>query len=129
MKSVESHCAIVQLVFGKRSWLNALGNMGVILAGTIFWSSMSGTDSSAARFNITSRGQPAAEIVVETEHPERALAFAAQELRRYVKAMSGAELPLVRVPSRKPAIILASRPLAQDGRTLEDHREKDRYRL
>jgi len=89
MKSVASR-PIMQLVIGKHSWLTALANMGAILAGTIFGFSTSAADSASARFRITSSGQPVAEIVVEAEHSEPPIAFAAEELRRYVKAMSGA---------------------------------------
>ena len=129
MQSVENRCPRRQLVIGEHYWLVALGNIGAILASTIFCSSSPGADSPAARFSITSSGQPAAEIVVEAEHPEPPIVFAAEELRRYVKAMSGAELPLVRTPSGKPAIVLVSRPLAQDQSTLADTREQDHYRL
>jgi hypothetical protein len=128
MKSVASR-PIMQLVIGKHSWLTALANMGAILAGTIFGFSTSAADSASARFRITSSGQPVAEIVVEAEHPEPPIAFAAEELRRYVKAMSGAELSLRRALSKKPAIVLAMRPFVQDQRTLEDQREMDSYRL
>src|SRR5712672_1635350 len=48
----------------------------------------------AGKFRIASRGKPAAEIVLEAERPELPLAFAAEELQRYVKLMSGAELPI-----------------------------------
>src|SRR5438128_8309112 len=41
----------------------------------------------AGKFRIASRGKPAAEIVVEAERPELPLAFAAEELQRYVKLM------------------------------------------
>jgi hypothetical protein len=71
--------------------------------------------------------------------PPAPLAFAAQELQRYVKAMSGAELPIVPVSSRKPAIVLAIRSLRSDpfdklraghfDKLRVDPQEKERYRL
>src|SRR5258706_602314 len=123
---------------GKPSWRTsfrlylgkgALWRFGTLLAGMVFCSSTPGADSPAAGFRITSKGQPKGEIVVEGEHLEGPIAFAAQELQRYVKEMSGAELPVVQAPSKKPAIILASRLFQQDQQALEDPREEDRYRL
>ena len=70
-----------------------------------------------------------AQIVVEAEQPEAPLAFAAQELQRYIKEMSGAELPIAGQVSKKPVIVLASRPLQQAGGVLGDPREEDHYRL
>ena len=64
--------------------------------------------------------------------PEQApapVAFAAQELQRYLKAMSGAELPVVHAPSKKPGIILATGSFERDNQALEDPREEDHYRL
>ena len=105
MNSAESQHPTMQFVIGKRSWLPAVCHIGAILAGTLFCSSASGADSPTAKFRISSGGQPKAEIVMAAEAPELPLAFAAQELQRYVKAMSGAELPVVRAPSQKPAIV------------------------
>src|SRR2546430_2186011 len=80
-----------------------------------------------SKFSITSGGQPVAEIVVEAEQPEPPITFAAQELQRYVKQMSGAELPLVRARSTKPSIILESRSIEKQAS--EGPREQDHYRL
>src|SRR5258706_14381639 len=123
---------------GKPSWRTsfrlylgkgALWRFGTLLAGMVFCSSTPGADSPAAGFRITSKGQPKGEIVVEGEHLEGPIAFAAQELQRYVKEMSGAELPVVQAPSKKPAIVLAVRPLQPDQKPSEDPREVDHYRL
>src|SRR6266566_2036962 len=43
--------------------------------------------------------------------------------------MSGAELAVVHSRSKKPAVVLAVRPLLQDKKTLADPREEDHYRL
>ncbi len=80
----------------------------------------------SAKFTLTSSGKPKAEIVVANEHPELPLTFAAEELQRYVKKMSGAELPIVHASSGKSAIILETRSLQK---TAEDPCEEDHYRL
>jgi len=73
------------------------------------------------------------EIIVEDAQPESPIAFAAQELKRYVKQMSGAELIVVRASSPKPSILLAIRQLSahksQKPPELDDPREEDHYRL
>src|SRR5207248_685411 len=84
--------------------------------------------ASAGQFVIVSKGQPKAEIVVAAQQPELPLAFAAQELQRYVKDMSGAELAVVRPGTKKPAIMLNVRPL-KDNKGSEDPREDDHYCL
>src|SRR5262245_20899496 len=89
---------------------------------TVFCSAALG----AAHFSITANGKPRTEILVESAQAEP-IAFAAQELQRYVKEISGAELPIVRAASEKPAIVLISRPLEKDKRALEDPREEDHY--
>jgi len=94
-----------------------------------------GADSPAASFNIASRGRAKAEIVVEGAQPELPMVFAAQELQRYLKEMSGAELAVVKARSKKPAIVLTSRALrlarmdSRSSSVQEDAREEDRYRL
>ncbi len=80
----------------------------------------------AAKFSIASKGQPKAEIVVP-ENAEPSVAFAAEELQRYVKMISGAELPLVHSTSKKPAIVLINKPLEKEES--HDPREEDHYRL
>lgn len=82
--------------------------------------------ASAASFVVVSKGQPKAEIVLE-EQSAAPVAWAARELQRYVKAMSGAELPIVHARSKKPAIVLGQ--MLMEKATLEDPREEDRYRL
>src|SRR6185369_4690233 len=52
----------------------------------------------------------------------------AEELRRYVQKMSGAELRLVATPSGKPAILLVNRPRSR-SQSVNDAREFDSYRL
>jgi uncharacterized protein DUF4838/glycosyl hydrolase family 67 len=93
----------------------------------VLCSAASGADSPREGFNITSGGQPKAEIVVPAQ-AEPPLAFAAQELRRYVKEMSGAELRVVNAPSEKPAILLIRLPLRPE-KVREDPREADQYHL
>ena len=66
---------------------------------------------------------------MEAEPPEPPVAFAVQELRRYVKRMSGAELPVVRASSGKPALVLALRAPRREPQLAADPREEDRYRL
>jgi len=105
----------------------ALRRLGVILVAALFCCSTSGA-ASAGQFIIVSKGQPKAEIVVE-EKSEEPIVFAAQELQRYVKEMSGAELPIVRGLSKNPAIVLAIRSLQPDNKVSEDPREEDHYRL
>lgn len=112
-----------RITAGRRSRITAW--FLAILAGTVLCPFASGAD----RFNITLNGQPGAEIVVEAKQQEPPLVFAAQELQRYVKEMSGAELPVVQVPSGKPAIVLVCRPLQQDKQAPADPREEDHYRL
>lgn len=84
--------------------------------------------ASCANFIIASKGQPRAEIVV-AEQPAPPVAFAAEELRRYVKEMSGAELAVVNASSKKPAIMLVSRQWERDKQASDDPREEDHYRL
>ena len=97
-------------------------------ACAVICSAASGADSPRDEFTITSSGQPKAEIVVPAQ-AEPPVAFAAQELQRYVKAMSGAELRVLNAPSEKPAIVLLSRPLRREKEILEDSREEDHYYL
>jgi hypothetical protein len=105
------------------SWL-----LGAILAVTVLGSSTAHAASSG-QFIIVSKGQPKVEIVVEGTQAEPPVAFAAQELQRYVKGMSGAELALMHELSKKPAIVLAVRSLQPDKKASQDPREEDHYRL
>src|SRR2546423_739317 len=103
-------------------------NFGAILAATIFCSFPS-LAASSGEFMIVSRGQAKAEIVVEPSSADAPLAFATQELQRYLKQMSGAELPVVHAPTKKSAIVLAVRQSQPGNKALEDPREHDHYRL
>jgi hypothetical protein len=82
--------------------------------------------ASAGNLVLVKKGQPKAEIVVG-EEPAPPTAFAARELQRYVKEMSGAELPIVTASSKRPAVALVS--LKRDIQLTDDLREADRYRL
>src|SRR2546429_7503089 len=102
---------MIQMVFSKQ-WVSELSALGILLAGTIFLPFTSHGDSSRG-FLIASKGEPKAEIVL-TEHAEPPVVFAAQELKRYVKEISGAELAVAHARSKKPAIILGVRQLRVD---------------
>jgi hypothetical protein len=108
-----------------RAWLSCFAS----LAALTMPFDLQAAASRASRFDITSKGKPRAEIVVEEAAPDAPVAFAAQELQRYGKEVSGAELPIVPASSRKPAIVLAVRSLQHEHQAREDPREKDRYRL
>jgi len=107
------------------SLIRPLFVLGVVYA--VFSSSAMGADAPNDTFRITANGQPKAEIVVPTQ-AELPIAFAAQELQRYVKEMSGAELRVVNAASDKAAIVLVSRPRQRDSQAL-DPREEDHYHL
>jgi hypothetical protein len=68
---------------------------------------------SAADFVLVSEGQPKAEIVLAESQASGPVFFAVQELQRYVKAMSGASLPVVKTATDRPAIVVGrtGRPL------------------
>ena len=85
--------------------------------------------ASSKEFVIVSKGEAKTEIVVNDISGEGPLPFAALELQRYVKEMSGAELPIVHAQSRKPAILLTVHPLEKNAKVSEDPREQDHYRL
>ena len=106
---------MIQILPGRGSGIRPLWQFGAILAGTVFCSVTPAADSPAGAFQITSGGQAKAEIVVEVAQPEPPIAFAAQELQRYVREITGATLPIVRAPSGKPHIILITSPLARDS--------------
>src|SRR5438445_5696742 len=99
-----------------------------VLAGTVLCSFFP-LATSLGEFTIVSKDRSRSEIVVSANEAQLPLAFAAEELQRYVKAMSGAELPLVHTPSKKPFIVLAVRPLQQDQKAFDDPREEDHYVL
>ena len=70
-----------EIVKYKRSCKPALRLFEPFLAAIILCSSTS-LAASSGEFVIASRGQPNAEIVLETNQEESPLAFAAQELQR-----------------------------------------------
>jgi hypothetical protein len=105
--SIRKH-PMIQILIGKRLWIPAWWHYAAILAGALFCSPASAADTAAVEFAITESGQPKAEIVVEATQPEPPVAFAVQELQRYVREMSSAKLPIVRAPSGKPRIVLVS---------------------
>ena len=93
---------------------------------------LQGPEADGAAFKIVSRGRPQAEIILDQNNPASPLPFAARELQRYVKKMSGAELPIVPRPTGSRPILLVAGPLPEkQGRRpdSDDPRELDRYRL
>ena len=60
----------------------------------------------AADFVLVSEGRPQAEIVLADAEATGPVLFAAQELQRYIKAMSGASLPLVPTKTREDASVV-----------------------
>src|SRR6185503_9194807 len=102
--------------------MSAWRHLGALLAATLLCS-YAHEALSAGKFRMTSRGQPRTQIVVTTQ--ELPVAFAAQELQRYVKEMSGAELPIVQVPTQRSVIVLAIRSFRQDNEVAQDPREED----
>jgi hypothetical protein len=106
-----------------RQWTALL----VVLVSATFCSVTLRAGAAPAKFRLTSRGQAKAEIVLnQTEAP---MVFAAQELQRYVKEMSGAELALVHSLSKKPAIILACPLFEPKTEASLDPRDEEAYRL
>jgi hypothetical protein len=118
----------VNVRVGKLSWRTSWCRWWFIVGGTVFFCSSPAQSASSGSFVFVKKGQPKAEIVVGKQ-PALPIAFAAKELQRYVKEMSGAELPIVSAPSRKPAIVLVSQLLDGDTQALDDPREEDHYRL
>ena len=118
---------MTQKVIARYSWNIFSRHQAVILVCLIFCPFVCHGASSKA-FVLVAKGQPEAEIVLE-EQAESTVTFAARELRRYVKEMSGTELAVVPVPSKRPAILLAVRALQHDKKLLKDPREEDHYRL
>jgi hypothetical protein len=82
-------------------------------------------DSPVASIVLAAGGRAEAEIVVTSSSPEPPLEFAAHELQRYIKEISGAELPLLKQASGGPAVILISKPFGRGPDPLEE----DHYRL
>jgi hypothetical protein len=105
-------------------WKSSLPKWVAALILGFIWS-----NTFAAQFVIVSKGEPKSEIVVQSDQAQPPTRFAAEELQRYVKKMSGAELPVVHAVSRQPAIVLTVRRLTDQKELLNDPREEDRYRL
>jgi hypothetical protein len=81
--------------------------------------------TTAADFVFVSDGRPEAQIVLADREGDGPLQFAAHELQRYVKAMSGASLPIVQEATDRPAILVGlERKGPPTSPTAEDH-----YRL
>ena len=118
----------VRVRAGKLSWVTAWYRWWCMVGGTLLFFPGPAQSASSGSFVFVKKGEPRAEIV-EGSQPALPIAFAARELQRYVKEMSGAELPIVNAPSRKSAILLVSRPLERDKQVLDDPREVDHYRL
>ncbi len=66
------------------------------------------SQATAADFVMVSEGQPQAEIVLAESQASGPVLFAVQELQRYVKAMSGASLPVVQAVKDRPVIIVTA---------------------
>jgi len=69
----------------------------------------------ATEFALVSEGRPRAEIVLDKKEITAPVLFAAQELQRYVKAISGASLPVVQAATGQPAVIVTTDPQAALG--------------
>src|SRR5687767_13606191 len=61
----------------------------------------------AGDFVLVSNGQSRAQIVLAGDQTAPAVQFAAQELQRYIKTISGALVPLVQEATSQPAIVLS----------------------
>jgi hypothetical protein len=75
-------------------WLRRFTTVGT---GAVLACSLALAAPASAAVTLARNGKPAAQIVVRPDAPEPER-FAAGELRRYVKQMSGAELPVVDQP-------------------------------
>lgn len=64
-------------------------------------------------FNLTKNGQPVAEIVVSAD-AQSSVKTAAQELQKYIKKMSGAELKIVSQPGRLPPVYIGKSKFTDD---------------
>jgi len=118
----------VRVGIGNHSWIPAWCRWWLLFGGTVCFCLTLARSVCCAGFIFVNKGQPMAEIVVG-EPSALPISFAGQELQRYLKEMSGAELPIVNAPSKKPAIVLVSRSSDLDKQALEDPREEDHYRL
>jgi hypothetical protein len=88
--------------------------------------------SPAGDFVLVSEGRSRFEIRVAEREATGPVLFAAGELQRYVEAMSGASLPIVRgaAPDSGPSIVVTADPTALAGaRAQASSRSEDRYLL
>lgn len=85
----------------------------------------------AGDFVLVSNGQGTAELVVGAEQTAPPIQFAARELQRYIKAMSGAVLPIVQEATARPAIVLSCERQTQTANPREQlsPARDDRYLL
>jgi len=93
-------------------------------------------EARAADFILVSQGRARAEIVLAGSEAIGPVLFAAQELQRYVKAMSGASLPIVRAATLKGTLGVARVTMNADpqaalgtGARVPAPEAEDRYRL
>jgi hypothetical protein len=88
---------------------------------------LAATAGGAESFTLTEDGQPRARIVVGGQPPET-VAFAARELRDFVREMSGAELPIAAsAEPGTPSILLGPAAREQLGDAALEGIERDGY--
>lgn len=105
--------------------------MRILISAALVMASAIAVTPAQAEFILVSNGQPRAEIVIADSQTSGPVAFAGRELQRYVKAMSGAELPVVKAPTDRPAIVITADPAISNekpGDRLSPTSE-DRYQL
>ncbi len=103
--------------------------MSIHIATAALWSLLLFAQRpSSAEFVIVTDGRSAARIVVGEKEPASPVFFAAQELQRYLKAMSGATLPIVKETTGQPAMILTVDAALADS-AASPAVGKDRYRI
>jgi len=64
----------------------------------------------AAPLALTLEGKPNAEVVLDIARPQRQLEYAAQELTNWLGRISGAAIPIVRVPGTQPVKLVPGTP-------------------
>lgn len=82
-------------------------------------------------FALAASGRPRCDIVVAEKEAAGPVLFAAQELQKYVEAMSGARPAIVRAPAALPAIVLTTQDPAVPGVDVSPvaPAAADRYRM
>ncbi len=73
------------------------------------------TIPAVADFVVVRQAEPQARIVLSESQRSGPTLFAAQELQRYVQAMSGASLPIIAAATDQPAIVIAADPRLAPG--------------